>query len=190
MTAANAMSAAAGPSDGVLDWASILARHDRWLRAVVMARLGERQAIDEVMQEICLAAIQKTATLADPNKVAAWLYRIAVRTTLIHRRKAGRRRKFETRYAAVREATEGGRPAMPEPLAWVLKDEKLEAVRSAIGRLAHRDAEILLLKYGENWSYRELAEHLGAGESAIEARLFRARRRLREILADSDWNEI
>ena len=78
MTAANAMSAAASPSDGVLDWATILARHDRWLRAVVLARLGERQAIDEVMQEIFLAAIQKTATLADPSKVAAWLYRIAV----------------------------------------------------------------------------------------------------------------
>ena len=38
----------------VIDWTRVLAEHDRWLRTVVYARLGEPQAIDEVMQEVCL----------------------------------------------------------------------------------------------------------------------------------------
>ena len=79
---------------------------------------------------------------------------------------------------------------MSEPLAWVFKDEKLEAVRAAIGRLARRDAEILLLKYGENWSYRELAEHLGRAKAPSRRGFFGPQTRLREILAESDWNEI
>jgi DNA-directed RNA polymerase specialized sigma24 family protein len=39
------------------------------------------------------------------------------------------------------------------------------------------------LKYSENWTYRELAAHLGQTEAAIESRLHRARRRLRDELA-------
>ena len=48
-------------------------------------------------------------------------------------------------------------------------------VRRSLACLPRRDAEILLLKYTENWSYRQLAEHLGLSTSAVEARLHRAR---------------
>jgi len=44
----------------------------------------------------------------------------------------------------------------------------------------------LLLKYTENWSYRQLADHLGLSASAVEARLHRARQKLRRQLAVLD----
>ena len=62
-------------------------------------------------------------------------------------------------------------------------DERKDPVRQAIAQLPRRDVEILLLKYTENWSYEQLAQHTGASESAIESRLHRARRRLRKQLA-------
>ena len=40
-----------------------------------------------------------------------------------------------------------------------------------------------MLKYNEDWSYHALAEHLGISHSAVEARLHRARQRLRTELA-------
>ena len=55
-----------------------------------------------------------------------------------------------------------------------------------MSRLPKRDAEILMLKYTEDWSYRALAEHLGISESAVETRLHRARQRLRTELAALD----
>jgi RNA polymerase sigma-70 factor (ECF subfamily) len=55
-------------------------------------------------------------------------------------------------------------------------------VRQAVACLPRRDAEMLLLKYTEDWSYRQLAEHLGISTSAVEARLHRARGRLRSKL--------
>jgi DNA-directed RNA polymerase specialized sigma24 family protein len=42
----------------------------------------------------------------------------------------------------------------------------------------------LILKYGEGYGARELAERLGATVATIEARLHRARNRLRAELAD------
>ena len=52
--------------------------------------------------------------------------------------------------------------------------------------LPGREAEILLLKYSEDWTYRQIADHLGLTSSAVEARLHRARQRLRRKLAALD----
>jgi RNA polymerase sigma factor (sigma-70 family) len=168
-----------------VDWSRLLAENDRWLRTVVAVRLGEPQAIDEVMQEVALAAVRQHAPLADREKAAPWLYRLAVRQTLLYRRKQGRRRKLIDRVAQRNQPSESDN-RIPDPLGWLLAEERRSQVRDAMTRLGHRDAEILTLKYVENWSYRELAEHLGVSESAVETRLHRARARLRTELASVD----
>ena len=143
------------------------------------ARLGERQAVDEVLQEVSLAAVGAKAAV-DPARVAGWLYRLAIRKALLYRRSRGRQHKLVGLYA--RKVRDEGASA-PDPLGWLLLDERSALVREAMGKLPARDAEILLLKYTENWSCRDLANHLGQTEAAIESRLHRARGRLRDELA-------
>ena len=63
-----------------------------------MRSVGEFQAVDEVMQEVSLAAIRQHAPLNDARKVAPWLYRLAVTQSLLYRRKQGRGRKLINRY--------------------------------------------------------------------------------------------
>src|SRR5688572_18179084 len=75
--------------------AAALQRHAGWLRRVVSTRVGERQAVDEVMQEVSLAVVlNPNARDAGDLNPAAWLYRVAVRQSLLYRRKSGRRRKL------------------------------------------------------------------------------------------------
>ena len=163
------------------DWNAALAQHDRWLRTIVLARVRERQAVDEVMQEVALAAVRQAAPLLDVAKVAPWLYRLAVRQSLLYRRKCGRKRRLEAGYAQFGPPARGAGQA--DPLTWLIADERRSLIRQALGRLSARDREILLLKYTENWNYHQIAQHVGVSHSAIEARLHRARRRLREELA-------
>ncbi|MGI9430547.1 MAG: RNA polymerase sigma factor, partial [Bythopirellula sp.] len=106
---------------------------------------------------------------------------ITVVTALQHRRRLGRKRKLEEGYAATRGKTSVS--AEPDPLAWLLADEQRSLVRQAIAVLPSKDAEILLLKHTEDWSYRQLSEHLGISTSAVDARLHRARKRMRRALA-------
>lgn len=164
-----------------IDWSSVLTENERWLRTVVFARLNEYQAVDEVMQEVSLAAVRQKSPINDHNKVAAWLYRLAVTQSLLYRRKLGRQRKLVNRFTECNQPTEQDNH-QTDPLSWLLSDERRKQVRSAMKKLVRRDAEILLLKYTEDWSYREIAKHLGLSESAVEARLHRARQRLREEL--------
>lgn len=177
--ASDGATAAAAP---LVDWPAALVEHARWLRAVVWARVRESAAVDEVMQEVALAAVAQRAPLADTARVGPWLYQVAVRQALLYRRKLGRHRRLHARYAALDGHARG---AEHDPLAWLLVDEQRAVVRAALNELPARDAAILLLKYGEGWSYHEIAAHLGVGHSAVEARLHRARRRLRGILMEA-----
>jgi RNA polymerase sigma factor (sigma-70 family) len=175
-----------------IDWQAALAQHDRWLRTVILARAGEPQAVDEVLQEVALAAVRQAAPVADRTRLAPWLYRLAVLQSLLYRRRCGRRRRLRERYAA--EVTDrglnGGPQAPLEPLGWLIAEERRSLVRRALSQLPPRDAEILLLKYSENWNYHQIAAHLGLSHSAVEARLHRARARLRELLAALDVIEV
>jgi RNA polymerase sigma-70 factor (ECF subfamily) len=77
------------------------------------------------------------------------------------------------------------------PLAWLVRDERQKLVQDALRRLPPRDAELLVLKYADGFTARELSERLGAAIPTIEARLHRARGRLRAELTrlSADFEE-
>ena len=149
----------------------------------MLARLGERQGVDEVLQEVAMAAVRQQAPIQDATKVGPWLYRLAVVQSLMHRRKLGRKRKLVERYAEQVRPTEGN-SRFDDPLDWLLSDERRKLIRTALKQLPPRDAEILLLKYVEDWSYHEIAARLGISHSAVETRLHRARARMRTALTE------
>jgi RNA polymerase sigma-70 factor, ECF subfamily len=164
-----------------VDWGTALATHQPWLRRVVAARIGEPQAVDEVMQEIALAAVAQRSPLQNPARAAVWLYRLAVRHVLLYRRKAGRARSLVDRYAARKALTTVD--ASTSPLAWLLCDERQRLVQDALKRLPPRDADLLIMKHADGLNAREIAERLGVAVATIETRLHRARGRLRAELA-------
>ncbi len=178
-----------GENSESIDWAAVLDEHRGWLQTVVRSRLIEPDAVDDVMQEVAVAAIRQRSPIEDHRKVAPWLYRVAVRQVQLYRRKKGRTRKLVGRYRE-RLGPADAKPQAPDPLAWLISEERRELLRLALNNLPRRDAEILMLKYSGEWSYRQLAGHLGISLSAVEARLHRARRRLRSELISMEIFEV
>lgn len=171
------------PLSAKFDWPDLMARHNRWLRAVVLARTGEPQAVDEVMQDLALAILRSTSGPSDASKVCPWLYRLAVRQALLYRRRLGRVRRLRNRLA--NRATAAGQNGHGrDPFVWLIHLEQSQIIRAALGRLPPRDAESLMLKYLEGWTYTEIADHLGLSRSAIVSRVNRARARLRSELSE------
>jgi RNA polymerase sigma-70 factor, ECF subfamily len=168
-----------------IDWPAALAEHGRWLRTVVFARVSDPHGVDEVLQNVAVAAIEHGDRLRDATKIAPWLYRLAVVGALQWRRRQGRGKKLLDHYATRVPPTESDIDE-PDPLDWLVAGEQRKLVRTALRQLPRRDAEILILKYTEDWSYRQLAQHLGLSTSAVEARLHRARHKMRRILIAAD----
>jgi RNA polymerase sigma-70 factor (ECF subfamily) len=62
--------------------------------------------------------------------------------------------------------------------------EVRERVRTALARLPERDREVLVLRYLEQLSTREVADILGIPEGTVKSRHVRALERLRGLLGD------
>lgn len=159
--------------------------NESWLRTVVRSRVPEHEAVEDIMQNIALALVRQRESLADIQQMGSWLYQVAIKQVLMHRRSRGRLRRFQKTLA---ERTEAGVVPTTEtcgPVDRVLAAEKQDQVRAALEQLDELDRQVLMLKYSEGWSYRQLAEHMGVKEDTIEYRLARARKRLRTKLARS-----
>lgn len=170
-----------------IDWDAAWREHARWLRTVVASRVGEPAAVDDVLQQVGLAVARTDGRPTAPAGVAPWLYRVAVRQCLLHRRTAGRRRKLLQRVGA--EAHGSDIETGPGPLDWLLLDERQKLAGEALRELPELDRQLLLLKHTENWTYRQLAEHLGVSLNTIEYRLLQARERLRRRLSEREMLE-
>ena len=75
------------------------------------------------------------------------------------------------------------------PLEWMLKRESNENLQQSLNQLANGQREILMLKFSENWSYQQLADHLGISVRAVEHRLLKARKQLRNVLVGSTQSQ-
>tara|TARA_R110002072_G_scaffold302999_3_gene491146 strand:+ start:89626 stop:90243 length:618 start_codon:yes stop_codon:yes gene_type:complete len=178
MTDSDNNSAAQPPDrEPAIDWPLELQRHGRWLRSVLVVRSRESGVVEELFQEVALIALRDGHGVRDKQKAAPWLYRVAVRQALMHRRKMGRERRRLSSLTD-RSITDSDDQST-NPLDWLLADERNQLIRQAVDAIPGKDAEILLLKYSENWSYRQIAEHLDVSEQAVDSRLHRARQKLR-----------
>ena len=157
---------------------AVYLENENWLRTVVRSRVQESDAVEDIMQNIALALVRQRG---DIGQLGAWLYQVAVRQVMMYRRTAGRRRNFENRLAQQARPIDSVSRVI-DPVASVLAAEQQETVRSAVQQLDELDRQVLMLKYVEGWTYRQLAEMLGVSEDTIEYRLLKSRKHLRTLL--------
>ncbi len=70
------------------------------------------------------------------------------------------------------------------PSQKVVREEMLQRVRRALDRLSERDHEVLVLRFLEQMSVREVAAVMGSSEGAVKTRQVRALERLHTLLAE------
>lgn len=155
--------------------------HQAWLRTALHARLGCAHEVEEVMQEVAIAAATQSAKREPVERVAPWLYRVALRQMMLFRRKAGRRRRLIENASKLLPARDSSSQTR-EPLDWLISLERQKEVQSAMSCMSERDRQLLMLKYVDGLSYSEIAQRIGVTASSVQSRLHRARALLREKL--------
>ncbi len=162
----------------------LLRRHDRWVRGVVFGVLGCSDHIDDVTQQVWTSVWEKISDLRDTSRWRVWLYRLARNAAVDAGRNVTKHRERTCALPAQildRENTD------PQQKFGVR--EKRQAVQAAIESLPALYREPLTLRHLEGWSYKEIAEVLGAPVDTIETRLVRARRMLRKALTQDEESE-
>ena len=179
----------------------LLVRHRGRLRQMVALRIDRRMTarIDpsDVVQEALADAAQSLSDyLKDrPLPFYPWLRQFAWERLLqLHRHHLQAQRRSVSReqlrigdvanesaaILAERLASSGSSPS-----GRLLAAELRERVRAALEALEPRDREILVLRYLEQLTTKEIAAVLGISEAAVKTRHRRALERLRRILDES-----
>ncbi len=165
---------------------ALVSRYVRLAGAVAYGIVGDYESAADVVQEAFLKAHGALADLREPEKFKSWLHGV-VRSAALDWVRKHRRRGAGAQAAAIAdlEAREDALPAAAGagPLEGAERRETEEVLRRAIEALPESYREILVLKYMDERSYKEISELLGITIETIESRLFRARRALREKLA-------
>jgi len=135
---------------------------------------GNRNIAEDVSQEALLRAWKSFDKLQDPSAAKGWLL------TIVRRENA---RYFERKHPKETEA-----PDETVIAGRVDYDTSTEAfvLRSALQRLPPEYREPLLMQVVHGYAMKEIAERLGLSDNAVGMRLYRARRKMRELLTDGD----
>jgi len=138
--------------------------------------LGWPQDVEDVVQDVFLAAWKGLPRFRGGANLGTWLTRITINKCRNHRRREMLRLKWLWARRAVGVAAVAGADEA------AMGAETLEQVRSGVRRLPVRYREIVVLRYLEQMPIEEIAEVLGLTRGNVEVRLHRARERLRREL--------
>ena len=76
--------------------------------------------------------------------------------------------------------------AIPENI--VLNEERSRQIASFIDRLSDEQHDVILLKYYHNMSIRMIAQRLKISETAVNARLSRAKAALKKMMTEGEFD--
>lgn len=137
--------------------------------------LGSGDDADDAVQEAFLRAYRHLGRYEERERFGAWLVRIVVnecRTALARRRRDAARWPAWDAAGVVAPAGDPDRLAREEELA------------HALARLSVEQREAIVLRFGDELSYDEMAAVTGTGVSALKMRVKRACARLRALLME------
>jgi RNA polymerase sigma-70 factor, ECF subfamily len=137
----------------------------------------------DVTQEVFLKAFRGIHEFRGGSSLKTWLYRIAVREALNHRRWAWRHLRQQT---VIDDSADGTcleiEDSGPSPFEMLASRELQQVVQHALNGVAEVFRAAVILRDLEGMSYEEVAEVLGVSVGTVKSRILRGRRALREIL--------
>lgn len=155
-------------------FARLVQRHQRSVYNLGYRMMGTREDAEDVTQETFLAAYRHLKSYDKRWPFKNWLLSIA------HNKCVDWLRKSRPQYDL--DGLEDAKARVEE---MVLQKERSEMIQSALQKLPFEDRAVVVLKYWEGMSYKEIAETLNVNEGSVRNRLYRARKALAEMLKEA-----
>ena len=150
----------------------LLATHQNRLKRLCYGYLGSREEVEDLFQEIMINVWNSLPGFRGDASAGTWLYRIAVNTALLYRRK----RRPTLPLVEIPDSGAGAQQSLED-------EERLAALHHAIASLPAQERLIVTLLL-EGLSYKEIAEITGLTANHVGVKLTRIRKSMEESLAE------
>ena len=151
----------------------IVLAHERRLARLTYRLLGWSNDCEDVVQEVFVAVLSHLDGFRGESTLSTWLTMIAIKTCRSHQRRQLLWLRHRHRIAERQQGTNNDARQKQSP-------EDHDAVREAVRALPPKLREPIVLRYFEEMRVNDIAKSLGLSVGAVEVRLTRARRRLKE----------
>lgn len=158
---------------------TIVEQHSSDIAALANRLLGWSGEVDDVTQDIFLAAFLGLKKFRCDCSIKTWLFTITVNKCRSYRyKRVLRSRRISQVADIVAEASDGQADSKP------MEAETFERVRRAVQELPAKYREPVVLRYLQELPTDEISRILGISNNTLQVRLNRARARLKEDLAE------
>ncbi len=170
-------------SETAFDW--LVTHYHAPVYNLILGMLGDVADAADGTQEVFLKAFRGIRGFRSGSSLKTWLYRIAIREALNHRRWF--KRHLQKNVSIDAEPEEGFAHIDVEdlgasPFEQLATREIQTAVHSALQQVPEVFRSAVILRDLEGLSYEEVAEVLECSVGTVKSRILRGRRALREIL--------
>lgn len=136
---------------------------------LLLRMLHNRDEAEELTQDVFVRAYEFLPRFKFDYRFFSWVYRIAINAALAHMKK-------KRPYAGIDEINQLGTEAHE------LQGDQRAHIDMAINKLKEHYKAVIVLKYFEDLSYKEMAMVLDVPEKTVRSRLYDARIKLKSIL--------
>lgn len=162
----------------------LVVRHQRRAFAIAQRITRNREDAEEVVQDTFHKVFLHLGKFEEKSRFSTWLTRIAMNEAfmLLRRRRGGVEVLPENSDDSMKSNSEAFIDHSPNPEESYLRRERTEILTGAINRLGSTVRTTILLRDIEERSVRETAQILGTSITAVKARVFQGRRKLRNFV--------
>lgn len=162
-------------SEGTLNFDLLYRQFSPKVYMKCLSLLKDEALAKDAMQEIFIRAFLKSDQFRQEAKVSTWLYSITFNYCMdyLKKRQAKRVKMGEDLKEALTIPEEENDPH--------LIDGKLAELRTVLAELPTSDRKILLMKFQEDMSIKEMAQRRNKSEGAIKMKLNRAKVKARQL---------
>ncbi len=141
--------------------------------------VGNKADSEDIVQESFIRCYRYIHTLKNNEHFKSWFFRILTRTAWEYSKKKAKEVLQEDMSTYIREMVE------LSPSDILMEKEYSTIVMKFVESLPIKQREIIVLYYYNDFSTKEIAAILGCFEGTVKSRLFTARRRLKQVLLNS-----
>jgi RNA polymerase sigma-70 factor (ECF subfamily) len=165
------------PAPARLTFEELVRRHQPRVARLAQRLLGWPADVEDVVQEVFIAAWRGYSKFRGESSPETWLTRITINECRRHRRRRLLKLSFLRRFARHRNSNEPQASGLDH-------DERMAHVREKVRLLPARYREVIVLRYLEELDVQEIMKVLKLNRAAVDVRLHRGRVLLKEDLVD------
>src|ERR1700730_10536731 len=170
-------------SETAFDW--LVTHYHGPVYNLILSMLGDVSDAADGTQEVFLKAFRGFRSFRQGSSLKTWLYRIAIREALNHKRWF--KRHLQKNVSIDAEPEEGHNTLEiedlgPTPFEQLATHEIQAAVQDALQQVQEVFRSAVILRDLEGLSYEEIAEVLECSVGTVKSRILRGRRALKDLL--------